>query len=125
LETYPWGKITWVGYFGDYHAILSDVPMMTADNIDPVIRNYSSYMDEFAYVAYVQQRNGHNMTVHSHIAPSYDPQNNAISKYMFAVSPSSILDSSFYTEYTNQSTALGVSTQMYTAGGSQSVGARN
>jgi len=44
-------------------------------------------------------------------------------RYLFGVSSSKVLDSSFFTEYTNTTTSLGLTDQLYTAAGSQSVGA--
>jgi len=54
------------------------------------------------------------------ISPVYNPSDPTNYMLFLGVSPSPLLDGLITTEYSNSTTALGITTQLYTARGSQS-----
>lgn len=115
------------GNLGDInYSILSDnfdddddFRLMYASDVDPVIRQYQEYIEQWAYVTtgLTKQRNITNETRTSQAAVLSVPLKTHYA-YPIGASPSPLLDSAIFTAYTNQTTSVGLTEQLYTATGS-------
>lgn len=79
--------------------------------MDPILYNYTSVIENQGIISY-----------------SYDNYNTCYltersvcqSRHLYGFSPSSMIDSAVTLKYHNATTSLGITEQMYTAGGTQS-----
>lgn len=124
LSTYPYGLITFQAYDNDWlspQMQYNSTVGLKPNNIDPLLHEYSDYIEDFGLVSSVSNMTeSHDFETKIRITPLAVPHDN-YKRSLYGLSSSSILDSTFFTEYTNRTTSLGLTDQLYTAAGSQSI----
>jgi len=98
----------------------NDFRLMYASDVDPVIKQYQEYIEQWAYVTtgLSKQRNITKETGRTSQAAVLSVPLKIHYAYPIGASPSPLLDSAIFTAYTNQTTSMGLTEQLYTATGS-------
>ncbi len=87
---------------------------MYANQTDPVLQMYADYIDDWAYVSqdFATTRNH---TAFINLLD--DPNGQKMKAEVTGMSPSTMLDTSIFKVYYNETSAIGLTTGLYTAGG--------